>query len=101
MDSSRGERREVNPPTVYRPKAVYSATTRNPTVDSSQQRDHRKPTFLGLLTLRSDILADYFRADGRNVFAKGENPYKQDYFQQVFLSVWHNLAVWKLAVLVI
>lgn len=101
MDSSRGEKREVNPPTVYRPEAVYSATIHNPTVDSRQQRDHRKPTFLGLLTHRSNILAEYFRADGRNVFAKGENPHKQDHFQQVFLSVWHSLAVCKLAFSVI
>lgn len=32
MDSSRGEKREVNPPTVYRPEAVYSATIHNPVV---------------------------------------------------------------------
>lgn len=30
MDSSRGEKREVNPPTVYRPEAVCTATIHSP-----------------------------------------------------------------------
>lgn len=72
MDSSRGEKSEVNPPTVYRPEAVDSAPINNPTVDSVRQPVHPKPTFLGSFVLQFDILAEYFRADGRNVFAKGE-----------------------------
>lgn len=72
MDSSRGEKSEVNPPTVYRPEAVGSATINNPTVDSVRQPVHPKPTFLGSFMLQFDFLAEYFRTDGRNVFAKGE-----------------------------
>lgn len=72
MDSSRGEESEVNPPTVYRPGAVGSATINNPTVDSVRQPVHPKPTFLGSFVLPFHILAEYFRTDGRNVFAKGE-----------------------------
>lgn len=63
MDSSRGEKREVNPPTVYRPEAVYSATIHNPAVGCIySSKSTEKPNPLGLLTYRSNIR---LKADGR------------------------------------
>lgn len=73
MDGSRREESEVNPPTVYRPGAVGSATVNSPAVACARQPVHPEPTALRSFVLPFDILAEYFRADGRDVFAKGEN----------------------------
>lgn len=61
MDSSRGEKREVNPPTVYRPGAVYFATIHNPVVGciySSESVENH-------INIQLQHQAEYCETDGR------------------------------------
>lgn len=64
MDSSCGEKREVNPPTVYRPEAVYSSAIHNPAVDCIQQWVHWKPKSSWFINIQLQHLAEYNEADG-------------------------------------
>lgn len=71
MDSSRGEKREVNPPTVYRPEAVYSAAIRSPVVNAAVGL---LKSLLGLLTANSKHQAENYEADAGT---EGKHPYKR------------------------
>lgn len=98
MDGSRGEKREVNPPTVYRPEAVGAATSTVPRWLLFSSQSTQSQLFLVHLCSTSTSLPNIFEQMAEMFLLKVKNPHKQDHFQQVFLSVRRRLSGRKRAI---